>query len=426
MISVERVLSHIRTPLYKNAYALIFSSATSSVLGLAYWVLAAHFYSAEVVGLNSAIISAMLFLSGLAQLGLNNVMVRFLPLTYSSTYRMIAYAYLTSMVAAVVISCIFLLGINIWSPVMGYMGTSVKWWISFVGAVMAWCIFVLQDSVMTGLRQAIWVPVENTIYAVLKIVLLAVLAVPLEGEGIFISWVIPVILSIIPINLLIFMRLVPRHIQSTQPQSIPVHMRDIVRFASGNYVGSLFYWASTAILPIMVTNQAGARANAYFYPAWAITTGLQFIASNMSISLTVEASLDRTKLIAYSRRVLLHTFYLLVPIVLVILLFAQLILTAFGKVYAAEGATVLRLLALGTLPNILVALAISITRIQNRAALIMLIQGSLCFLILTLAYLLLPGIGINGVGLAWLISQTIMAVCVAPTILRPVFSRKSE
>lgn len=44
-----------------------------------YWVLAARFYSAEMVGLSSAALSAMLLLSGISQLSLNSVLVRFVP-----------------------------------------------------------------------------------------------------------------------------------------------------------------------------------------------------------------------------------------------------------------------------------------------------------------------------------------------------------
>ena len=65
-----RVASHLRLPLFRNGYALIIGSAATSGLGLVYWVLAARFYSAEMVGLSSAALSAMLLLSGISQTGL--------------------------------------------------------------------------------------------------------------------------------------------------------------------------------------------------------------------------------------------------------------------------------------------------------------------------------------------------------------------
>jgi O-antigen/teichoic acid export membrane protein len=71
--------AHVANPLYRTGYALTLSSGLTSVLGLAYWLLAARFYPAEVVGMNSAAIAAMTFLSGLAGLSLDGAYVRFVP-----------------------------------------------------------------------------------------------------------------------------------------------------------------------------------------------------------------------------------------------------------------------------------------------------------------------------------------------------------
>src|SRR5437016_588970 len=48
------LVAHLRLPLFRNGYALLFGSAATSGLGLLYWVFAARFYPAELVGINSA------------------------------------------------------------------------------------------------------------------------------------------------------------------------------------------------------------------------------------------------------------------------------------------------------------------------------------------------------------------------------------
>src|SRR5512139_2726353 len=199
-----RVASHLRLPLFRNGYALIIGSAATSGLGLVYWVLAARFYSAEMVGLSSAALSAMLLLSGISQLGLNSALVRFVPLAGRNTSRLILYSYLVSALAAAVTSIIFLLGLQVWAPALSFIGASRDWQVLFVLATIVWGIFALQDSALTGLRQAIWIPLENTTFAIIKIVLLIVLAGSFQAVGIFASWNIPVLLSLLPINLLIF------------------------------------------------------------------------------------------------------------------------------------------------------------------------------------------------------------------------------
>jgi Na+-driven multidrug efflux pump len=100
-------------------------------------------------------------------------------------------------------------------------------------------------------------------------------------------------------------------------------------------------------------------------------------------------------------------------------------LQVFGSAYAAEGSALLRWLALGVLPNILIALFISLARVQNRSGMIMLVQGTLSLLILGLSYLWLPILGITGVGVAWLTSQTLVALLLLVIWLRPILQLKT-
>src|SRR4051812_42312805 len=117
-------LEHMRTPLYRNAYALILSAGTTSGLGIAYWVLAAHEYTANAVGTNAAAISSMMFLSGVAQLNLETTMVRFLPSAGGATRRLIGRAYLVSALLALAIGLVFILGLGIWSPKLSFLRVS--------------------------------------------------------------------------------------------------------------------------------------------------------------------------------------------------------------------------------------------------------------------------------------------------------------
>jgi O-antigen/teichoic acid export membrane protein len=140
----------------------------------------------------------------------------------------------------------------------------------------------------------------------------------------------------------------------------------------------------------------------------------------MMTSLTVEVAFDETKLRVYCRRVLLHTMRLVLPITVVLVVGAEYILRLFGDAYAGEGTTLLRLLALGAIPNVLVVLGLSIARIQHSGRVVLWTQGCLCVLMLGLTLLLLPSLGIEGVGVAWLVSQAAVAALLLATILRPV------
>ncbi len=139
-------------------------------------MVAARYYPNEAVGRNSALISAMTLISGLSQLNLRSFLTRFVSQAGLGTRRLVLGAYIVSSITAVIVSCIFLWGIDFWSPRMSFITSSLTLASGFVVATMAWGIFVLQDSTLTGLRQAFWVPIENTTFAVAK------LLVPVSGS----------------------------------------------------------------------------------------------------------------------------------------------------------------------------------------------------------------------------------------------------
>ena len=166
---VVGLIDHIRSPIYGRAYALILSSAVTSVLGLLYWTLAARLYNADDVGVNAALISTMMFLSYLSQLGLAGALTRFIPTAGRTTTKLILGSYGATVLMSAAVASVFILGAGIWVPeVRSLVGTpaAAAW---FLAATMAWSLFTLQDAVLTGLRRTVWVPIENTIFAATKV-----------------------------------------------------------------------------------------------------------------------------------------------------------------------------------------------------------------------------------------------------------------
>lgn len=423
MISWARLSAHIRSPLYGNGYALLLSGLASAGLGMVYWLLAARFYPAEFVGLNSAAISAMLLLSGLAQLSLNSALVRFLPRAGRAAGALVGYAYLSSGLAGALIGLIFIAQLERWAPALQAFFVPPGMLFIFVLSVLVWSVFALQDSVLTGLSQTIWVPLENLLVAFAKIVLLLIFARSFQQYGLFAAWMLPVAAAILPVNLFLVRRVLPNHSQLSEAEGEQLGLRQIVPYLANNYLGTIFFLAYSTLLPLLVTSMAGARANAYFYMPWMIATALQLVALNLTTSLMVEATRDRKRLGVYCYQVFLHSIRLLVPLVILILVAAPLVLRIYGLDYAQEGAGLLRLLALSTLPNIIVALYLALIRVQNQVRGVTLVQGALSILLLGMSYLLLPIYGISGVGLAALASQSCVAVALLFTELPAYLQR---
>lgn len=408
--SVTRFTTHLSEPLYRNGYALVFSSAASSGLGMVYWILAAHTYSTETIGLNSAAISAMIFLANVSQLNLMNALNRFLPTAGRKSWHMVVYAYIISIVMAVVTSLIFIFGVNIWAPQLGFLSsgpTSIVW---FIVATVTWCIFVLQDSTLIGLRQATWVPLENILFALAKIGLLVGLATIMPRYGVFVSWTLAVLMTILPTNFLIFGWLIPGKTHTFSEQTESITPTQVAKYLAGDYFGSLVSLAAISLLPIIIVIQVGASANAYFYLSWTIAYTLYLVSRNMGMSLITEAAGEQRKLNLYSYRTFIQTARLLVPLVSIIVITAPNILRLFGKNYSIEGATLLRLLCLSALPNMVTSIYTSVVRVQRRMKPLVLVLTVPYILVIALSYLLMDTYGVVGVGIAWLASQSFVAV----------------
>ena len=283
--------AHLRSPLYRNAYSLMINTGVTGLLGLAYWLLAARHYTAVEVGRASALYSAMSLLSGLTAYSLVGAVTRFIPQSGPRTRTFVLRTYLFSSLASVLVTIPFLLSIRHWGPSYAQLAGRLPE-IAFVGCVIVWGIFTLQDGVLTGLRSAPWVPLENGTFGVVKIVLLLALAATVPTLGIDISWMLPVIVSLPLINFLIFAKLIPRHQLLTRDRQ-PPGARQVGRFLAGDYTGGLCVLAINYLVPIAVAVRIGPGISAYFYVAWTVGGVLDLLAVNMATSLTVEGAFDR-------------------------------------------------------------------------------------------------------------------------------------
>jgi O-antigen/teichoic acid export membrane protein len=414
-ISAATILAHVRTPLYRNAYAWLVSTGFSSGLGILYWVLAARLYSPSVVGFSAALVSSMIFIAGVSQVNLMSALVRFIPTAGRRTVRLAATSYAVSIVLALFTSAAFTALSNRITG-LDFFKFDARLAVMFSMAAMAWSVFNLQDGVLTGLRASMWVPVDNIIYSVAKIILLIWLAQRMPAWGIFVSWIAPAAIMILPINLLIFRRLIPRHVQAAGLSAASFRMRQLIQYIASNYLGSLFSLTSGRLLPVLVVAIAGATSAAYFYLAWTISNSLKVAAVQMATSLTVEGALDRATIALNGSKFLRLMIGLFVPMILILVVGAPLLLRLSGPSYAAEGAALLRLLSLSIIPSLVVSWYLSIARIRHQLLEIIFTEGTLAVLIIGLSYFLLQAYGVTGVGIAALTSTSLVALALVPRI----------
>ncbi|WP_405556836.1 lipopolysaccharide biosynthesis protein [Streptomyces sp. NBC_01171] len=408
-------------PLFRNAYALMLNTGISAVLGLGFWLAAARYYSESAVGQGSAAIAAMKLLAGLTAVTLTGALARFIPVAGRATARLIFRTYGGSSLMVALAAGVFLLTLDVWGPSYRFLHGPVNG-LGFVAAVVAWNVLTLQDGVLTGLRNAPWVPVGNTVFSAVKLGLLVAFAVAIPTAGVFVSWVAAIATSVIPLGWLVFRRLVPRHTAATEGRAHPPTLREIGRFLAGDYTGSLFSLGVVYLVPVIIASQVSAEDNAYFYITTTIGGTTNLLAINMGASLTVEGSHDPARLAANTRAALKRMARIMLPVAGVLFVGAPWILGVFGAGYADAATPLLRWFAVGAVLRVVMETYFAVLRAQSRTAGLAWLQGLLCFLVLSLTLLLLPRMGLTGAGVAEISSLTVIVAVAAPRlwqVIRP-------
>jgi O-antigen/teichoic acid export membrane protein len=414
---LSRLRSHVRVPLYRSAYELTASAVGAAALGTVFWAIASRSFSTEDVGVSTAAISSLTFLTGVGSLYLDGALYRFLPRAGDLTGRLITWASLVCVAGAIVSSAIFLLGLQLWSPELSF-ATSSPWWVAAcIAATSASCLLVVQDGALIGLRRTAWVPVKNIFYSAAKIVALVPL-VALKRYGILAAWTAPSVV-IVPATYVLLRRFGRRHQTLSRDRQESLGVRRVARYATGNYAGYLCTLAYRTLPPVLVLHEAGARASAFFYPPWLIATSLALLTTNLSISLVVEGSLDRDQLALRTRQAVVHAARLLIPTAAVLYLAAPYVLRIFGSRYAPEGTTLLRLLTVSLIPSSVCVMCFGVARIRDHVRSIIVNQVLLLVLVMGSSALLVPVWGISGVGVGWLVAQSVVAAILVWTELLP-------
>jgi O-antigen/teichoic acid export membrane protein len=408
----------LSVPLYRNAYALMANTAGNSILGLLYWVLAARTFPDAAVGRGNALIALMMLVSTFTQLNWSGALIRFLPRAGRSAQRMLVTAYVMATAlaavaaAAVMAYCHFARAPD--DPL--YVSTGVAVW--FVVSTMAWSVFNLQDAALTGLRSAVWVPLENGLYGLVKLVLLVVVARSSLSEGVFASWTVPVIALLVPVNLLLFRRILPRH-ATAQPDAQQMPPRGVLaRYMAGDYAAQAFTQLSSTFLSVLVVSLLGAAQGAYYLPAQTAFAAMGMLATAITSSLVVEAARDEGATHRLARAMLRRICVLVLPAGAFVALAAPWLLELFGSQYRAGATTVLQLMMLSLLPRVPVALYVTKCRLENRTGMLALLQGTQAALVVGGTALFAPTAGLVAVGWSVVAAEVVPALLVARPVAR--------
>jgi O-antigen/teichoic acid export membrane protein len=396
--------------LLRNGIALVLNSAVSSLIGAGYWFVAAHQTSQSVIGQTSALIAALTAIATIGQLSLPGVLVSFLPRAGRRARILVLKSYGLALGLSVPLGALFAFA----APRMSDGFAMLAGWgplLLFSLSAGIWSIFALQDNALTGIRKAVWVPLENVIYSAVKLALLIGLGGGLTALALLTTWVLPAAVALIPVSGFLLLRLLPRLASRRDIEDLA----GLRRYFVGDSFGLIFSQISTTLLPVLVVVRLDAESAGAFAIAWLLAQSLDLVAANLGMSLTVEGAHDEWRLPAMLRTTRVRVLALVITAAAIGATFAPLVLELFGEQYRSEASPVLRLLLLGSVGRCVTVLAICAARAGRRPGRIVRVQASLALLIPAGAWLLAGPFGLAGIGIAWAAAQLAVAAGVFAT-----------
>lgn len=398
--------------LLRSASALLISNGAGAVLGVGFYVVAARLYSVPEFGRGATEISAALLLASLSQLNLPVVFPRFLFAAGARATTLARLGYAAATTVGLVMATVFLVG---WHHSFIQPG----FWpaLFFVVSVPLWVVFSIQDAALIGLRKTFWIPVENTSFSIIKIALLPVLVAIAPNQGVFLSYVAPVVLCIAGISAYLFGKVLPGHLEWAAGRVSLPPRRSVSSILMGEYCASLAYISLGSAPTLLVAGEIGTKSVAFFQTPWMVGTSIDIAMYYVATSIISEAAARAGDAPNVVRRGVRFGLLLLVPAAIVLALCGHYFLEILGATYAAHGTRLLQCLALA-LPLLGInVLYITYARLARRVRRIVALPLALTTAILATSAALVPHLGVTGVGVGFLAGQGACALAVLPSVV---------
>ena len=412
------------SPLYANSAYLLLNQVTNYLLGFLFWIVVARLYTTEELGIGSALTSGGALLSFIATLGLGTGLIRYLPHFRASATALINFYFTISALLAFVVAVVFIAGIPLWSAGLRLVRENMVFSGIFVAFVVIGTLYNLLGDTYVGLRRAEFSLLQGFIMGMTKLVLVVVLANILHVIGILGSWTLATSATV-GLGIFLFM-------ERIQPGYRPLPTlrkhgsKEMMYFSFANYVGAGLWSVPGWLLPVIVVSKMGGQSSGYFFVSWAMAGVLFAIPTSISTSLFAQGSHGDTSMVRDSSKSLKLTTALVLPALALFEVVGDKLLLIFGRRYSLEGAGLLRIIAPSVLPLSVNVLYLAIAKVRKSLKDVILLAAGPAVGTLAFSFVLIPHLGIQGPAVAWLVSQTLVALVVLPRLIKVLKSTEDR
>ena len=390
----------------------------TSGLGLAYWAVATHLFSARDVGLAAAASSTAVFLGAIGALGIPLLLLAELE-SLPAAVRRVTFS--TGMYIACLAVLILSLGTLALSPFLGgslrIIGADSTTAALFVIGSVATMGALTFDNAAIGLHRGsaqLW---RGSLTSVLKLAIVGVLVLigTRTAPGLLLAWALSMVVSLLFIPMLRLERTPAgeRNLSHRVALARRYGVLSLKHHVLNLSINSVFY-----IVGLIATLLILPRQLAYFSTAFLVESTAMVIPYLLALALFAEISGDQSLLHRHVRRTLPFGLALCGGIVVVAEVAAPLVLRLFGAAYVVNGTTALRLLVLVGPAYVIKDHYVAIRRAQGRlghAAKVM--AAGTCAEAVGAA---LGGVfwGMTGICMGWPIAASLEAVVLLPAVIR--------
>jgi O-antigen/teichoic acid export membrane protein len=359
-------LSELRR-LFTTFGYLVAKQGATAVIGLAYWAVATHLFSARDVGLAAAASSTALFLAAIGALGIPLLLLAELESVPAPARRV---TFSTGMYISCLTVLILSLGTLALSP---FLGASLR----IIGADPAMAALFVIGSVATmaaltfsnaaiGLHRGsaqLW---QGSLASALKLACVGVLVLvgTRTAPGLLFAWALTLVVSLVVCMPMLRLDPTPAG-QGNISRRVALARRygalSLKHHVLNLSINSVFYFVGLIAALLLPPQQL-----AYFTAAFLLESTAMVIPYLLALSLFAEISGDQSLLHRHVRRTLPLGLALCVGIVAVAEVAAPLALRIFGPAYVVNGTTALRLLVLVGPAYVIKDHYVAIRRAQGR------------------------------------------------------------
>jgi O-antigen/teichoic acid export membrane protein len=421
---IGRVRAAWSDSLVRNSLLLMLGTVLTAGLGFGFWTLAARAYPAEQVGAAAAAVAAATAISLLVHLGPAAALIERLPRhqgTEAWGRRVWTVTIGTSVLSALLAAAVVAVAGD--SPALGGAAGSGVDAVLVVLGCAAWSGSNVLFYAFVAARRSDRTALLQAVVSVLKLVLLMLFWAGVGGallggagggqRALLAAWSLSAVVG----TAVGLAREFRRAGLPLGPPRLVLPGRGAWRSVVGHHLTSVGAVLTPYLLPPLVAVLVSATDNAYFYLTWMLGSLFFMVSPSVAASLFAEGVHAPAEIGAAVRRTARLIALLLVGPVLVALAGGRLVLGVFGADYARNGYLLLVLLVVSTVPDAVTNIAVGLFRATGRLGRSTVLNTGMAAVTLVGSALLTPVLGIDGVGVAWLLAQTAGALWVLPALL---------